>query len=516
MPSLDAELFKAILDPILLVQENGVIVDCNVAAVRFMGVASPEQIIGRTLGEFSPGHERGEPQATALRTLRQALATGSHRTEWVHRNADGGVTTLDVAFSKPEGFDPPLLLIHWHDISERKRMEEALRRSEERYRLLAEHAHDVIWVMGLDGRFTYVSPSVQRLRGYTPEEVIQQPIEEVLTPDSLRVVQAGLVEILQAVQAGIRVDRELTEVEQPCKDGSTVWTEVKTTGIYDDAGQFRGILGVTRDISERRQRDEQLRQLNATLEQRVQERTAELAAANARLAKASQHKDEFLATISHELRTPLTGVLSFAQTLEEEVYGALSPRQLQAVRLIRQAGDHLLDMINSILDLSSLQAEQLQLRREIASVDTLCRLSLRVLDKVNCDPPHYIAYSIDRPDLRIAADQQRIVQMLGHLLSNAAKFTPPGGRIELKAQTDWAAQRVTLSVIDSGIGIDANDLARLFAPFVQLDARLARHYQGAGIGLSLVRAIAELHGGCVGVESEPGVGSRFWVTLPLA
>jgi signal transduction histidine kinase len=186
------------------------------------------------------------------------------------------------------------------------------------------------------------------------------------------------------------------------------------------------------------------------------------------------------------------------------------------VRLIRRAGEHLLSLINGILDLSRLQAEQLQLNREIAAVDSLCRLSMRVLEPANCAVPHVVSYSIDRPDVTIEADKQRIVQMLGQLLSNAAKFTPAGGRIELKVQTDLDARCVTLSVIDTGIGIDGGELPRLFQPFVQLDARLARHYQGAGIGLALVRAIAELHGGSVGVESEPGVGSRFWVTLPLA
>jgi PAS domain S-box-containing protein len=368
----------------------------------------------------------------------------------------------------------------------------------------------------MDGRFTYVSPSVQRLRGYTPEEVLQQSMAEVLSPESLRIVMDGLVEIAEFVRAGIRIDRDLTEVEQPCKDGSTVWTEVKTTGVYDDAGRFIGILGVTRDISERRQRDEQLRQLNATLEERVRERTAELEAANAKLARAGQHKDEFLATVSHELRTPLTGILGFSQALEESVYGVLSARQMQTVRLIRRSGEHLLDLINGILDLSRLQVEQLVLHRDCVTVDSLCLLSLRALRQVEYDPPHRITYINNCPEALIEADKQRIVQMINHLLRNAAKFTPPGGGIRLEVQADLAAGCLTLSVSDTGIGIAAGDLPRLFQPFVQLDARLARHYQGAGIGLALVRAIAEAHGGHAGVESTPDVGSRFWVTLPLA
>jgi len=517
MPLAGANLFQAILDPLLVVQGNGVIVDCNEAAVRFMGFSSTGQVIGRRLGDFSLPPQGDDPPAstTALGVLQKTLATGSVRMEWVHHRPDGCALTLDVAFSVLEGCDPPLVLVHWHDVTERKQMEDALRRSEERYRLLAENAHDVIWVMGLDGRFTYVSPSVQRLRGYTPEEVMQQPMDEALTPASLRVIQEGLEIIAKDVQAGIRIDRDLTEVEQPCKDGSTVWTEVKTNGLYDDAGRFIGLLGVTRDISERRQRDEQLRQLYTGLEQRVRERTAALEEANAQLAKASQHKDEFLATISHELRTPLTGIMGLTETLEEEVYGPLTPRQHQAVRLIWQAGEQLRTMINGILDLSRLQAHDFTLRRARVLVDGLCRLSLRVLEPPNCTTAYRVSYTIDHPDLVIEADDQRIVQMLSHLLGNAAKFTPAGGRIDLHVRSDPADHTVTLSVSDTGIGIDAGDLPRLFQPFVQLDARLARSYAGAGIGLALARAIAEMHGGSVGVESQPGVGSRFWVTLPL-
>jgi PAS domain S-box-containing protein len=515
MPILGADFFQTIRDPLLLVQENSVIIDCNAGAEQFMG-AEREQIVGHCLGDFSPGAPVGVAHAVALENIQQALATGYRRAEWLHHKADGSSATLDVMFSKLAGLDPPLVLVHWHDVSEHRRMEEDLRRSEERYRLLAEHAHDVIWVMGLDGRFSYISPSVQRLRGYTPEEALQQPVEEVLTPESLRVVQAGLEEIAAGVQAGIRLNCDLTEVEQLCKDGSTVWTEVKVTGVYNDAGRFIGILGVTRDISERRQRDEQLRQINATLEQRVRERTAELEEANVMLAKAAQHKDEFLATISHELRTPLTGILSFTQALEENVYGVLPARQLQAVRQIKQAGDQLLGLINSILDLSRLQVEALSLQRQPVTVDLLCRLSLRLLEHPDGAAPHQVAYYVDRPELTIDVDEQRIVQMLSYLLSNAVKFTPAGGRIELRVQSDLATRCVTFSVSDTGIGIAPGDLPRLFQPFVQLDARLARQYQGTGIGLALVRAIAELHGGTVGVESTRGVGSRFWVKLPLA
>ena len=139
--------------------------------------------------------------------------------------------------------------------------EQALRESEERHRLLADHATDVIWTMDLQGRFTYVSPSVEKLRGYSVAEVMQQGIDQALTPESAAIARAGLKQALEAVHRGLPFPEFRCELEQPCKDGSTVWTEVSTSGIHNAAGEFIGILGVTRDISERRQIEERMRHM---------------------------------------------------------------------------------------------------------------------------------------------------------------------------------------------------------------------------------------------------------------
>ena len=222
----------------------------------------------------------------------------------------------------------------------RQRAEEALRQSEERYRLIADHATDVIWTMDAQGRFTYVSPAVYKLRGYSPAEVMAQGMEEALTPDSLALVAETFHAALSRVAAGLPVEPFRGELEQPRKDGSTVWTEVATNGLYNENGEFTGFVGITRDITERRQLEAELRLARQAAED------------------ASRAKSDFLAHMSHEIRTPLNGILGLAQLLERE---PLSPAQRDMVRRLRGSGRALLSIINDILDLSKIEAGQLRL-----------------------------------------------------------------------------------------------------------------------------------------------------------
>ena len=258
----------------------------------------------------------------------------------------------------------------------------------------------------------------------------------------------------------------------------------------------------------------QLQDERTLLAQRVAERTADLSLANAELARAARLKDEFLANMSHELRTPLNAILTRAEALEEAIYGPVTPRQTETLHGIAESGQHLLSMINDILDLSKIEAGRFVVAYDTLDVALLCHACLRMITQIAQAKRVSITYDIDMRVETMRADERRLKQILVNLLSNAVKFTPEGGAVGLEVRGDGEWQAVTFTVWDTGIGIAADDLPKLFEPFVQVDSQLARAYEGTGLGLALVLQLTQAHGGSVSVESTPGQGSRFSVTLP--
>ena len=224
-----------------------------------------ETLLGYEASEMAGRHVTDwhvpEAKEAVLRAVEEVMKTGQSSIEAPLLTKDGHLVYFALTGVKLETPERSYLMGIGTDITERKQIEKALRISEERHRLLADNASDVIWTMNLEGQLTYVSPSVKKLRGYTSTEVMQQSIDELLTPDSAAIAKEGLGKTIEAVHAGLPVPEFRGELEQPCKDGSTVWTDVTTSGMKNSAGEFIGILGVTRDITERKQMEEKVRQL---------------------------------------------------------------------------------------------------------------------------------------------------------------------------------------------------------------------------------------------------------------
>lgn len=259
---------------------------------------------------------------------------------------------------------------------------------------------------------------------------------------------------------------------------------------------------------------ERLQGSNFELEKRVNERTAELNQMNVELTHANRTKDEFLANMSHELRTPLNSILGFSETLLEQRRGQLNDKQEQYVELIHSSGQHLLSLINDILEVSKIEAGKLELRPDIISVKEVCESSLNFIKEMAVKKSISIEYNNESSVTSLRADPQRLKQILVNLLSNAVKFTPEKGKVSLDVRINDEKDQIRFSVTDNGIGMARENLPKLFIPFSQIDSSLSRQYEGTGLGLALVLKLTELHGGSVMVESEPGIGSRFTITIP--
>ncbi len=401
---------------------------------------------------------------------------------------------------------------------ERSRMNEALKRGEERYRLIADNINDVIWMLELPSlRFSFVSSSVERLRGWTPEEVMSMPISSALTPASAKRVDEEIRQSLARIAAGDMSARYTTlEIEQPTRDGRIIPTEVVTSVLLDDAGKPVRILGVTRDISERRRVEAELEKHRNHLEKMVEERTTALSLAKEVAEAANRAKSTFLANMSHELRTPLNAIMGMTDLALRR---ASDERQREQLARVAGASQHLLLVINDVLDISRIEAERMTLEKAEfglgAMVENVCSL---VRDKVAEKDLHFAIEAA--PGLlsrHVIGDALRLGQVLLNLVSNAIKFTDQGGVTLRIAEEGSSTSRTCLrfEIQDTGIGIHPDDQHRLFTAFEQADGSLTRKYGGTGLGLAISKRLVELMGGAIGVQSEPEKGSIFWFTVEL-
>jgi signal transduction histidine kinase/GNAT superfamily N-acetyltransferase len=272
---------------------------------------------------------------------------------------------------------------------------------------------------------------------------------------------------------------------------------------------------LTRAVAERDQTAGQLRALTNELEKRVAERTAELDHARAVAERASQAKSDFLATVSHELRTPLNVALGHIFLLLHQRQEPLPDAAAERVRKIKASADHLLSVINDILDLAKLEAGRTLLEPQLVSPQRLCEECGDFFREEFMRARLEFKLEVCTSDLVLRADPRRLRQIMLNLLSNAVKFTPEGGTVGLHVAVDEVGRRIAFTVWDTGIGISAEQQERLFRPFEQADQSLSRKFSGTGLGLSIVKRLTDLHGGVVSLRSEPGRGSRFTVTLPL-
>ena len=379
------------------------------------------------------------------------------------------------------------------DVTEMKHAEaEALRR-EQHYRFVTDNAHDMIVRVRLDGQLAYISPGSRRVFGYTPEEMADVGPRDMTHPEDLPRVVEAIMEMME---------KRLPHLPEPLryrarrKDGSWIWVESNPTLVFDAQGEPIETIDIVRDITETKRFEAELEQAR---------RKAETAAAA---------KSAFLANMSHELRTPLTSIIGFSRLMHER--GDLPGEAQSHARRIYDASEALLAIINDVLDLSKLEVGQAELEIQPFSLRQLLEEAAGLLAIQAAAKGIELRLELDpsSPEL-IEGDVTRLRQVLLNFLSNAVKFTDRG-RVVVK--TGWrelkAGPRLRVQVIDTGPGIAPENLSRLFERFAQAEVSINRTHGGTGLGLSISKAIVELMGGRIGVDSRPGEGSTFWFEIP--
>jgi len=380
---------------------------------------------------------------------------------------------------------------------------------------ILERVHALVLVADVEGSIMYVSPSVKTILGFEPSELLGDGWWKIsrLNPAE---GEAEKEHILSSAGQDRVISPAPYEREIQDRWGNTHWI------MWMDApGPDSSVIGIGHEITERkrseqalRQSEEKYRDLSAELEQRVLERTADLKRVNIELEKAARIKDEFLAVMSHELRTPLNSILGLSESLLEQIYGTINERQEKSLRVIESSGEHLLELINDILDLSKVEAGKLELHPAPVEIVQVCEASLAFVKEQAVKKSIVLEFQHQQARHIIVADFRYLKQILVNLLTNAVKFTPANGHVMLEVTAHAEKGLIKLSVSDTGIGITPENLSRLFQPFVQVDSRLNRQFDGTGLGLALVQRLTDLHGGSVQVESEVGRGSRFTINLP--
>lgn len=395
----------------------------------------------------------------------------------------------------------------------REQEQEVLRRTEERWRLALEGAGDAIWDWDIQTDELQFSRRFADMLGYSEQELgsHQRDLFRLLHPqDRPRVAEALSIEAIETSGHGELEYRLLG------KDGQWKWILRRGKVTHFDAdGQPRRLAGTHVDLTDRKQAEEALKTLNAELERRVSERTAELRQAKEAAETANVAKSAFLANMSHEIRTPLNAISGMAHLIRRE---GLTAKQREWITKQEAASKHLAAVITDILDLSKIEAGRFSLTSQEIDVDQLVHRVAGILEPRLLAKRLQLRFEVAPIRVGLLGDTTRLQQALLNYLNNAIKFTKRGTiglRVAILEEQD-ESMKLRFEVQDEGIGIDPETMPKLFAPFVQADNSITRQYGGTGLGLTITRRIAQMMDGDAGAESTPGVGSRFWFTARLS
>jgi PAS domain S-box-containing protein len=485
IPTSTGEPFRLLVEAvqdyaIFVLDPAGHIVTWNRGAERIKGY-SAQEAIGRHFSIFYM------PDAVASgwpdEELKRAAAAGRFEDEGWRVRKDGTRFWANVIITRLSGPDGSLrgFAKITRDLTERRRHEDALRQSEERFRLLIEGVRDyAIFMLDGEGIVQSWNSGAQVITGYSAHEIIGKHYSVFFRPTDVRLGKP-VRELKQAIETG-RFEEEGWRLH---KDGTVFWASVTTTAVYDAHGKLRGFAKVVRDMTERRRLEE--------------------------LEKSSRRMNEFLAMLGHELRNPLAPIRNSVSIMQ------LEPMPTQTLKGVRDVIDrqltHLTRLVDDLLDVGRVTTGKIALQKERVAIGDVIVRSVEATRMLMDSRGHALSVDVPSEPLYVFGDVTRLAQVFQNLLNNAAKFTPNGGRIRISVETDDGT--LVVSVRDTGMGISAQAMPNIFNLFAQESDRIDPGESGLGIGLTVARSIVEMHGGTIEASSEgENKGSEFIVRLP--
>ncbi|MBN8581280.1 MAG: PAS domain S-box protein [Anaerolineae bacterium] len=483
-------LFESANDAIFIISpESGSILSCNPRCIEVLGWL-PEELIGQRPEEFIVFEELNDADSK-IQDLLNGKRIPVYERKFISKEGGFIETEINLSLIRDGLGQPKYIQSVVRNISARKQAENALRESEEQNRLLFEESPEAVVLFDDAGRVMRVNHAFENVTGVVGDTFIGHLVTEIgLLPSDL------MNALAISVEEEFLKESPYASLEFKLKHASGEMRDISTRVFALNVHGKPQYLASMHDVTTNKHAEETLRLANAEME------------------RSLRLKDEFLANMSHELRTPLNAILGISESLLEQISGPVNEKQNRYLQTILESAQHLLELINDILDLAKINAGRVDLDLNKTDIQMVANASLRMIRELAQKKSVGVEFEIDETVTQAWVDERRLKQMLVNLLSNAVKFTPKFGKIGLEVRADPQDGILTFTIWDTGIGIAEKDLRLLFQPFIQLDAGFSRSSQGTGLGLVLVSQMARLHGGSVSVESTPGKGSRFSISLP--
>ena len=480
-------LFQGSGDSILLINsENGRIKDANDEACMMLGY-SRDELLGTTFGAIHP-HDFEQ----ASKFIDKVKRHGKDRTEDLCcRTKSGTIIPAEVSAAPVIAAGTPSILIHVRDITERKNAEAALKTSEARLTEILDIAPEAVITVGTDMNIQIFNQGAERIFGYGADEVLGRPLN-MLIPKRSRKDHHKHIEGFDNSGDTYRLMGERQEISGLRKDGTEFPATASVSKLEIDGEKIFTVM--LQDITARKQAEDAL------------------IAATKKAEEASHAKSEFLAVMSHDLRTPLNAIIGFADILSNQYFGPIDDKYREYAEDIQSSGEHLLTLVNEILDLSVIEAGKQSLVKEKLSTMEIVRECAKIVEDKALSNGIDLVTEVPEGLPPLYADKRASKQILLNLLSNAVKFTPEGGKVTVSAK--GSRKNTTLKVSDTGMGIPADELQGLTDPFTRggHDPYLAE--KGWGLGLTITKSLVELHDGTLDIKSKVGEGTTVTVTFP--